>query len=270
MVVVGLHAAWNADSGTTALIVGGVLVALAMLFNPDLEELSAKFKDTGFTYRRRRDELLAISETLTDVSASEGGDAEAALTTIRAEIRQLAESIEAQVQEDEPEWMRETADHARSNWLSKWRHSWSQQGISPSPVRPPEPWYTFISEPDHKFIAVSFAGWVYDWRIRCTVISPQEQVSSRVFFGSVGMGTIRYALRYPDDFPSALPLVPGTYEFRWTRVGRSSHRHGERGRLLLTDQVTLGADTLALETDDPMQAHSVNLEPHRTVGADLG
>jgi hypothetical protein len=270
-VVVGLHAAWNANSATTALIVGGVLVALALLFNSDLEELSAKFKDTGFTYRRRREELLAISETLTDVSTSEdkGADATAALTTIRAEIRELAESIEAQAQEDEPR-MREAAEHARSNWLSKWKGSWSQQGIAPSPVRPPQPMYTFVSEPGHKFISVSFSGWVYDWRIRCTIISPQEQVSSRVFFGEVGMGTIRYWLRYPDDLPAALPLVPGTYEFRWTRVGRSSSRRGERGRLLLTDQVTLDADTLALETDDPMHAHSVSLEPLRTLGTDLG
>jgi hypothetical protein len=227
-------------SGTTALIVGAVLVVLALLFHPDLEELGLSFRGGGFTYKRRREEeLLDISETLTDVSQPEEGepDSDVALQTLRANVQALAESIERQAVERPP---RGAAAHVRDEWRSRWRGSWFEQGLEMSPTEPPEPNYFLVTDQERKYIHVSFLGWVHDWRIRCTVISPHQQVSSRVLFGQIGMGTIQFGVSYPTDFPAAPDLVPGEYEFRWSRVGKTA-----KEAPTLVDRFTLTADDLA-------------------------
>src|SRR4051794_20130604 len=109
MIVVGLRSAWHADASTTALIVGGILIALALLFSPDLEELSARWKDTGVTYRKReRQDLLEISRGVAELSFEigskddDGGDADQTdetravkETAWQAQLQQYAETLEA-------------------------------------------------------------------------------------------------------------------------------------------------------------------------------
>lgn len=104
------------------------------------------------------------------------------------------------------------------------------------------------------WIAMWEYGWLHDWRIRGTVISPHAQVSSRVFFGQTGGGTFSFSMRYPDDFPGAPALVPGEYEFRWTRVGKGAETAGVR-----VDHVTVDREALA-GTDV-----SEILQPRRTL-----
>jgi hypothetical protein len=252
MIVVGLHGAWNANTSTTALIVGGILVALALLFSPDLEELSARWKDAGLTYRKReREELVRISEGVEMLSLEIGSAREEELetgeddatravreTAWQAQLQQFAERLEAQAHAQEQEDA--VAARARRSWLDKWRNSWSQQPISTAPDSAPQPMYSLFFEDGAWHIHASFSGWVYDWRLNCAVIAPQG-VSSRVIYGRLGVGTIHYSIRYPDDF-DAPPIVPGTYTFRWARVGPASSKHPESDRLLLADELFLAPE----------------------------
>src|SRR4051794_109513 len=64
--VVGLRAAWIADAATPALVVAAVLLALAVIFTSDLEELSARFKEGELRYKRR--EHVEVAAAFTQVT----------------------------------------------------------------------------------------------------------------------------------------------------------------------------------------------------------
>jgi len=251
---VGLHAAWVSSSASTALIVGGVLVALALFLNPRLQELSGRFKDAAFTYR-----LSEISETLEEVAAvgAEPHDPAIELSTVRRQIRALAEQLESETQD----WagpLSERAERARKAWMGRWQ-GWAKQGaVRSMTAEPPRFTYDVVRHNGHVRFSMHHSGWLHDWRLRCTAVAPNGEVASRIFFGQTGGGTFTFVARYPDDFPGAPRVQSGEYEFRWSRVGES----GATAPVAI-DRVIVAAELLS---SNGGPSHS-RLDPQRTIQA---
>jgi hypothetical protein len=180
---------------------------------------------------------------------------------MRAELQSLVRQIEQRA-EEEASYSRtrfgQSPEALRDIWESRWKGSWSQQGLVRSTTEPfTVPYYSLVRDVQTGTPSISAggSGFVHDWRIRCTVISPEPHVSSRVFFGEAYGGTFNWHARYPNDFPSAPPLVAGEYEFRWSRIGDAAQEAPTT-----VDRVTVDRDFLAGRADSPQR-----LEPRREI-----
>jgi hypothetical protein len=219
--VVGVKAAWNSDAATPALIVAAVLLTLAVVLTPDLEELSAWFKEGGVRYRRSSpvdaaQAFAQVSDALEHALEEEGDD------SLRQKIAEIAtESTRAAVREaavGESERLNRARNLARHiigrqreasppiEFPLMWPNTISSQRITPeaiSEVRDGKAILTLNSPPSGS--------------VTCAVTTPDGPRHTKTVFRIGQGGTGSLMLTYPDDFfgEPLPPLPPGNYRVEW-------------------------------------------------------
>jgi hypothetical protein len=248
--LVGLRAAWKSDSPTAALIVGGILIVVALVANRELAELSARWKDAGFTYKRATSgALYEVGDQLSELaSASRSSDtegaAEAQLEKLRGGVEELASVVKHGADEiwrgNPDSWaylvtrrIREGSVELRDKRpMPDYRYNPAQEGVAHGPE-----------------IGVSLRWWG-DWLIYCRVTEPGGVVTSQLCYGSLHMQGNNFSLHYPRTFERAPDyLLAGDYEFAWiravpTQAAIDDPQEWVEGPLLARDVVTVTSEML--------------------------
>ncbi len=192
--------AWRAESSTTLVIVGAVLVIFALVLAPDWREIHLSHGETKASILRDVDQAL---ERVESSSASE---------QVRQEIAEIRARLD------------EAADRERAK-----RNRQAPRPLSATPsasvfLKKPEAAHTFVGQDSvHLTLHVpkTRSGEAYT----CTVIAPDgTRLSKSVApppFAMVAF-TVTFSTRYPDEFPESARLIPGRYSVEWRRGGPAS------------------------------------------------
>lgn len=236
VVLVGARNGWEKTSSTTVLLVVGLLlIALGVLWSPDLQEFSGRYKDAQVNWRRGRD--LNFADAVRRVGGQVPDD------EVRARLNQLADEIATTLPNEETPrphrqgfWkrVRETfeepqqtvlepetdaeSDEARRAYFERIRAGYLLGQVD---ATAPDVQYLFqvkaLDDPPTAQIYATFRWWG-DWRIRCDVRTPDGAEVEEIIIGSVYMQGNNFYVNFPEDFEGAPPLEAGEYVFTWRHV----------------------------------------------------
>ena len=233
--VVGLRAAWRTDAATPALVVAAVLIALAILFTPDLEELSARWKEAAVTYRRTKAVAYTeISEALqVALGLEEGQD-------FRSTIEEIAsESSKAAIREQK------AADREIDILAAKFAEIAQRSG--PKPVSP-------LARALAKRDKPQAIHAIEEGQVTLTVMHPPTRGALAIVQTPEGQRHTHLVFRlgdapsastrYPGDFgPDVPPLSEGRHTVQWRSVTLSRGDDGklkpELGPVFATDTIEI-------------------------------
>lgn len=225
-VVIGLLAAAQAHASTTALIVGAVLIALAILFKPDLEEITGEYGGAKIRYRRSAGidsaaMLGELTQALEVAQSAQGENLERAVEQIKTQAaeatkRAYREAIEEQGRGRDRRnalvhaLTRRTAPAPSTFWESVTPSPYTTGTVSPLAGLMLRPTPKHVVGDDQVFLALDNAP----FSSACVVKTPrdEEHITLRFAFGTA---LAMASATYPRDFPNAGPLEPGEYEVDW-------------------------------------------------------
>lgn len=246
--VVGLRAAWETRTGTAAIIVGGILLVFAVVFDEELARLSWRFRDSQLDVERvprsQAGALERMSELLVGVvTRADGGgtDPRNELEEVRREVWEIA--AEASRLAEEERAFEKIRDEYREMW-------WKPTGQEPRPL--PNLSRLHVSyrlasahEDLAPYITFSFTWWG-SWHVLCEVGTPTGGTHQATLGSFKHGGSNFFGGAYPRSFPGApQSLEPGTYEFVWARVGpRTSSGRRLKGDTVAHDALTITSQML--------------------------
>lgn len=220
--LVGLRAAWRSDAATPALATAAVLLFLSAVLSPDLEELSAWFKEGGVRYRKRESDTAAgayakVSETLELALREEGDDS---LRTVIAQIARestkaaMVEALQSQREsETRPRKLAEFLNRRASAPVDTGGIDLSGIRFPVKELPEPRASHHLTSTGDRVDLVLTnppmFAS------LRCDVTGPDGAISwARALY----LTTNPQVAAFPNDFPGAT-AAPGTYSVTWSKIG---------------------------------------------------
>ncbi|HEY8775166.1 MAG TPA: hypothetical protein VIM33_01665 [Gaiellaceae bacterium] len=242
-IAVGLVAAARTHVSTTALIVGAVLIALAILFTPDLEEFGGEYGPAKITYRRSAGiDNAALLEELTNalrLALTEQGESK---QRALEELTERASEATKQAYREalaEEQRRQEQAQQRRAGFIERLRGAPSSVPTGTiAPTYLPSSFYEQLAattaaatgatsglaamlapRPSHRVtedeVVLTLTNAPAAWL--CAVTNPQGQQhrTSKTSFGSFFTTA---SVRYPQDFGGAPPLEPGPYGVQWKQL----------------------------------------------------
>ena len=261
-VFVGLRNAWTSHSTAAPLIVGGVFLAAALIIDPTLNEISARYRDAELRVVRGR--VLNAAGVIRSIAATGDIDADT-----RVQLEQVAVEVEreSQVVSDGSRpgsgltrhlrrliWDENAAlveqplayddvddEEARAAYFAEARSGYEfNRGVVDWGVPVPSYSLQAFGEGEGRSLQIYvWLRWWGDWRIECHVRAPSGHTSARVFHGSVHMQGNNFNLTYPREFPDTPPIeTAGDYVFTWRRVAR------EERTVLAQDTITIEPNML--------------------------
>jgi len=218
--VVGLKAAWEHDAATPALVVAGVLIALALIFAPDLTEFGLRYKEGELTYRRESNAsaYVEVSDALQVALRAEGED------SLRAMITEIAEESTKAAVRAEMETQLSRPRSSFSRQMGLWPTSAAASAYSPlvralalaARTGPRTGPAEAIHRAEGESVTLTLKN-APATALACEVTIPSGRTHRKVLFrlGAVPVSTA-VEVKFPDEFGSDVPgLEPGPYKVEW-------------------------------------------------------